>query len=258
MQTGRRGWVLLGLLALPLGLLLALRLPLPLSAQGPAAPKDKDKDRPRPAGAAADTPVVERLLAARREYQETLEALRAHYIATGDIERARWAEEELLQFHRIPKQAYVLDLDVPPPTLQALYNIPEANDLYRRALVYKDKGWGNDYVDNQRRAELLFQQLLTRYPQSDKISDAAYQLGDIYEGRAYRQFKRAAAYFERCFQWNTKTQLDARLRAARIYDRQLNDRAEALRLYREIITHETDPRRLEEANRRVAELGGGR
>ena len=39
---------------------------------------------------------------ARKEYQATLETLRAHYIGTGDIERARWAEEELVQFHRIP------------------------------------------------------------------------------------------------------------------------------------------------------------
>jgi len=36
-------------------------------------------------------------------------------------------------------------------------------------MTYKDKGWGNDYLDNQRRAELLFQQLLSTYPQSDKI-----------------------------------------------------------------------------------------
>ena len=77
-------------------------------------------------------------------------------------------------------------------------------------MKFKDKGWGQDYIDNQHRAELLFQQLLTNYPQSDKISDAAYQLGDIYESKAFRQYERAAAYFERCFQWNPKTHFDAR------------------------------------------------
>ncbi len=66
-----------------------------------------------------DVEIVERLLAARKEYQKTLETLRAHYISTGDIERARWAEEELVQYHRIAKQAFRLELDVPPPTLQA-------------------------------------------------------------------------------------------------------------------------------------------
>jgi hypothetical protein len=199
--------------------------------------------------------MVERLLAARREYQMILEALRQHYIATGDIEHARWAEDELVQYHRIPKHPFVLALDVPPPTLQGNSHIPEANDLYRRALVFKDKGWGTDYLDNERRAELLFQQLLTNYPQSDKISDAAYQLGDIYESKSFRQYDRAAAYFERCFQWNSRTQFDARLRAARLYDRMLNERNRAIEIYKEITQHETDAKRMEEAQRRLTELG---
>jgi tetratricopeptide (TPR) repeat protein len=201
---------------------------------------------------------VERLLAARRDYQTTLEQLRTHYLAVGDVERAHWAEEELRQFHRLNKQAYRLDLDVPPPTLQAAYNIPEANELYRRGMTYKDRGWGNDYLDNQRRAEILFQQILTKYPQSDKIDDAAYQLGDLYESKAFKHYRRAAIYYERCIQWNPNTQFDARLRAARIYDKQLMERAKAIELYRDVITHETEPKWRQEAQSRLAELNGGR
>jgi TolA-binding protein len=203
----------------------------------------------------SDVETVERLLAARKEYQTTLEMLRAHYIATGDIEKARWAEEELLQYHRITKQAFDLKLDAPPPTLTPRFNIPEANELYRRAIAYKDKGWGNDYVDNQRRAELLLQTLLTSYPQSDKIDDAAYQLGDIYESKANKMYARAAVYFERCFEWNPKTHFDARMRAARLYERYLNERNRAIEIYKEITSHETDAARVEEAQRRLTELG---
>jgi hypothetical protein len=215
---------------------------------------------PRTAGPAAaavksDIELVERLLAARRDYQVALERLRAHYIDVQDPERAKWAEDELVQFHRVLKQAYRLELDVPPPTLQATYNVPEANELYRRAMVYKDKSaWGNDYIDNQRRAELLFQQILTLYPQCDKIDDAAYQLGDIYEGKTYRQYRRAATYFERCFQWNSNTQFDARIRAARLYDKYLAERTRAIELYRDVTTHETDPKRIAEAQKRLADL----
>jgi len=201
-----------------------------------------------------DIEMVERLLVARREYQKVLEQLRAHYLSVGDLERGKWAEEELRQYHRIPKQAFRLELDVPPPTLQANTNITEANKLFTRAMGFKDRGWGVDYIDNQRRAELLFQQLLTQYPQSDKISDTAYELGDLYESKAYRQYRRAGQYFERCYQWNPTTHFDARLRAARIYDRQLLERAKAIEIYREITTHETDPRRIEEATKRLAEL----
>jgi hypothetical protein len=203
-----------------------------------------------------DFELVEKVLAARKDYQSSLEQLRLHYIAVGDTERTHWSEDELRQYHRINHQAYILDLDVPPPTLHATQNIPEANELFKRAMVYKDKGWGVDYIDNQRRAEILLQQLLTTYPQSDKIGDAAYQLGDIYESKACQQYRRAAAYFERCFQWHPNTQLDARLRAARLNDKYLNERVKAIEQYREIISHETDAKRLAEAQKRLNDLAG--
>src|SRR5437868_1140066 len=240
----RHGWLWCS------GLVLMVALAPALPAQPPpAAPPVRP-----PAGPPTDVELVERLLAARRDYQTTLEQLRAHYLAVGDVERARWAEDELRQFHRMNKQAYRLELDVPPPTLQAAQNIPEANELYKRAMTYKGKGWGTDFLDNQRRAELLFQQILTNYPQSDKIDDAAYQLGDIYESSAYKQYRRAAQYFERCFQWNTNTQFDARMRAARLYDKHLQERTRVIELYREITTHETDPKRIAEAQKRLTDL----
>jgi tetratricopeptide (TPR) repeat protein len=244
----------------PVGALLLAGLLLGLwasaSAQSPAPAAGRGK---RAAGGkASDFELVEKLLTARREYQNLMEQLRAYYIGTGDLEKARRVEEELVQYHRIPKHPYILGMEVPPPTLQGNINIPEANELYRRAMLFKDKGWGTDYNDNQRRAELLFQQLLTNYPQSDKIGDAAYQLGDIYESKAFRHYDRAAAYFERCYEWNPKTQLDARLRAAHLYDRNLNERNKAIEIYKDITTHETDAKRLEEANRRLSELGAKR
>lgn len=233
----------------PAGAGAKLSTPGAAPAEGARVPPPAGLPRP-----SSDMELVERLLAARRDYQVSLEQLRAHYLGAGDVERARWVEEELRQYHRVPKQAYRLELDVPPPTLQASQNIPEANELYRRAMSFKDKGWGTEYADNQRRAELLLQQLLAKYPQSDKIGDAAYQLADIYESKPYRQYRRAAVYFERSFQWNPNTQLDARIRAARLYDRQLLERSKAVELYREVVSHETDQRRLQEAQKRLAEL----
>jgi TolA-binding protein len=220
----------------------------PLAQQPPAKPSTT-KDN-------GDIELVEKLLVARRDYQRTLELLRAYYLQSGDLEHAKWAEDELREYHRMTHQAFRLDLDVPPPTLQASTNIPEANKLLINAVQYKDKGFGMDYIDNQRRAELLLQQLLTHYPQSDKIGEAAYMLGDLYEGKAYKQYRRAALYFERCFQWNTTTNRDARLRAARIYDKNLPERGRAIELYKEVTTHETDPARQQEAQKRLAVLSG--
>src|SRR5438093_8934869 len=133
-----------------------------LPAQSPKSGGSRDN---------SDIELVEKLLVARRDYQRTLELLRAHYIQVGDWEHAKWAEDELREYHRMNHQAYRLDLDVPPPTLQASVNIPEANKLVMQAKQYKDKGMGGDYIDNQRRTELLLQKLLTTYPQRDKIGE---------------------------------------------------------------------------------------
>lgn len=204
---------------------------------------------------ARDLELVEKVIESRRAYASSLKALVDHYRAVGDSRRAQMAEEELRGFHRSPHPVYRLELDVPSPKLQPIHNQKEANDLYRWAMSYKDKGIGPDYSDNQHRAEILLQELLSKYPQSNKIPDAAYMLGDLYEGRAFRQYERAAAYFERCFQWDPATKYDARLRAARIYDRDLRDRTKAIELYRAALESETIPARRQEAQRRLSDLG---
>jgi TolA-binding protein len=210
---------------------------------------------PPAAGKAGDLELVQKLLNARKEYQKTLEQLYVHYHNVNDKERERWAKEELVNFHRIPKHAFILDLDVPPPNLNGNQHVAEANKLFTWALQYKDKGMGTDYIDNQRRAELLFQEILAKYPNSDKISDVAFMLGDIYESRPYRMYYRAVEYYHRCYQWNSKTTHEARLRAARIYDKQLNNRTKALEMYKEVKQYDViDQRRIQEADRRIAEL----
>jgi TolA-binding protein len=233
----------LAVLMVLFGLVLAASVPY---AQGP------------PAGAknAGDLELVQKVLTLRRDYQKTLEQLHAHYHQTQDKERARWVEEELKHFHRGPKHAFILELAVPPPNLNGHKNITEANKLFTWAMQFKDKGWGVEYTDNQRRAELVFQEILTKYPESDKISDVAFMLGDIYESKAYKQPYLAVEYYQRCYQWNSKTTHEARIRAARIFDKNLHNRTKAIELYKEVTTHETDPRRIQEAQKRIAELSG--
>jgi hypothetical protein len=210
---------------------------------------------PAPAKTASnDGEFVERIIAARKEYQKALVAVYEHYRTTGDRERAKWAEEEIRAFHLMPKPSYRLDiLDVPPPNLEAKVNVKEANDLYKIAMEYKGKGYGTEYVLNQKRCEIVLQEILQKYPNCDKIADVAYTLGDLYEGRAFREYDRAAAYFERSYQWRKGSITDARLRAARLYDRQ-NERSKAVELYRDVIAHDTDKERIREAERRLAEL----
>jgi TolA-binding protein len=224
-------------------------------AGGGVALYSADPIKPAPERPADDKQLVEKVLTARKEYQKGLVALYEHYINIGDRERAKWVEEELKAFHLMSKPSYRLDIqDVPPATLEAKANIKDANDLFMMAKQYKDKGYGTDYLLNQRRAEILFQEVLQKYPTSDKIADVAYELGDLYECKAFKQYHRAAAYFERACQWRKGTRTDARLRAARLYDKQLNERTKAIEMYRDVMQHDTEPERVREAERRLAEL----
>ena len=233
--------------------LCGVMLPVAFAAD-PPAPTPKPNTRP-PAGP-NDAELVERLVAARKEYLQSLISLYEQYAKSGDRERAKWAEDELKAFHLTFKPSYRLDiLDVPSANLEAKVNVKDANDLFKQAMEYKNRGFGTDYVLNQRRSELLLQEILQKYPNSDKIADVAYELGDIYEGKAFRQLDRAAAYFERSYQWRKGSRTDARLRAARLYEK-LNERQKAIDLYRDEIAHDTDMNRIREAERRLAELTG--
>ncbi|VTU01535.1 hypothetical protein : Uncharacterized protein OS=planctomycete KSU-1 GN=KSU1_D0729 PE=4 SV=1 [Gemmataceae bacterium] len=236
-----------------------------IAAQSPSTPlSEGKKGAPPPESSslppgASDVELVERVITARREYESALKALHEHYVKHGDKLRNQWTEQELMGHHMLFKPSYNLDVkDVPPPSLEARVNVREANDLFRTAMEYKGKGLGSDYVLNQRRAEILFREILEKYPNSDKIGDVAYQLGDLYEGRAYKQYDRAAKYFERSYQWVRGSRTDARIRAATLYDRQLNERAKAIEIYRDVLAHDTDAERMKQAERRLAELTGQR
>ena len=184
------------------------------AADSPGTAADK-KAGALPPAAASDIELVERVIAARKEYELSLRKLREHYEKHSDKLRTGWTEQELMAFHMMFKPSYNLDVqDVPPPNLEAKVNVREANELYRTAMEYKGKGLGSEYTLNMRRAEILLREILEKYPNSDKIADVAYQLAEIYESRAYKQYDRAARYYERSFQWVKGARTDARMRAA--------------------------------------------
>jgi len=227
-------------------------------ALGQSGPNSKGNKGSTPP-AASDVEMVERVIAARKEYDGSLKRLREHYLKAGDKLHLQWIEQELLNVHLVYKPSYNLDIqDVPPPTLEAKLNVKEANELFALAKKYKDKGLGNDYTLNQRRAEVLLREVLEKYPNCDKIADAAFDLGDIYESRACKQYDRSARYYERASQWMKGGRSDARMRAALIYDRQLNERGKAIELYRQVTEHDTNPDHLRTAERRLGELTANR
>src|SRR5947207_3011543 len=103
-----------------------------------AADSPEKKAKPASSGGGSDVEVVERVIAARKEYEHGLRALRDHYEKAGDKQRLQWTEQELMGFHLLFKPSYNLDVkDVPPPGLEAKVNVREANELFKQAMEFK-------------------------------------------------------------------------------------------------------------------------
>jgi hypothetical protein len=186
----------------------------------------------------------------RKKYQESLERLRSYYSQISHEENTIWVEKELTGYHLNLKSPYILDMDLPATTLKPSKNDTKANRMFREALDWLNRP-GLDREENTKRAEILLQRILHENKDSDKIDEACYYLGEIYSSRYFQMYRRAVAYYERVFLYEPDTNLDARLRAANIYERNLGNSQQAVALYQQILTREIDPDQTREARRRL-------
>jgi hypothetical protein len=62
-------------------------------------------------------------------------------------------------------------------------------------------------------------------------STTAFRIGEVLSGVDFREYTRAARWFERCFRWNPKTELPATYRAAELYETKTVDYDRAAQLY---------------------------
>ena len=202
--------------------------------------------------------LVEKMASDRQAYQRSLQALIQYYNASGNHEKIAWATEELTALNRIPQYQYIIEAQVMPATLKATESIAAADQLYAEAEKL-NRDAGAIPVRQLKDEEMLraalrkYGELISRYPTSDKIDDAAYKMARIHEG--FGAYSIALAFYERAYQWDPATPYPARFRAADILDRRLHRRAEALQVYQEAIVKEaryTDLRAM--AERRVQEL----
>jgi tetratricopeptide (TPR) repeat protein len=194
--------------------------------------------------------------AARDQYQRSLERLHGYYIRAKNDDLRYWVEQELTQFHMMVKDPYIMELDLPPKDLRPTQHIPEANKILADARAQLDRPTLTEVDKNQHRAELLLRRLIRDYPQSDKVDDACFYLGEIYSSKHFEQYRRAVAFYERCFLYDPSTTYPARLKAGLVYERNLADREHAKQLYQEVLQRQTDPAQTREARRRLDRLLG--
>ncbi len=188
---------------------------------------------------ARETDFVEQIAVSRQAYQQGLELLVKYYTRTGNNMKFKWAKEELAALDSIPQYKYIVMAETAGANLRASTSIPEADDLYMDALeLEKDAGvliFGKNN-DTLRLALDKYDRLIRNYPTSDKIDDAAYKAGVIYE--YFQDYSIALLYYERAYQWDPDMTHPAKFRSARILDKRLHRNAEALELYRQAIKTE--------------------
>jgi TolA-binding protein len=136
---------------------------------------------------------------------------------------------------------------------------PNADSLYAEAFhlekqagpVVKDKDLLKMALDK-------YNELISKYPKSDKIDDAAFRMAGIYE--YLKDYDKAVINYQRTYQWNAQTPTVARFKAAYILDNQLGRRAEALPIYQEALSKITKSNEhklwVEYTEQRVKELTG--
>jgi TolA-binding protein len=202
--------------------------------------------------------LAEQVAMTRQEYQQTLQMLVNFYTRSGDSQSLDKARRELDAFMKSPKPVYILQ-SMPDQNLVAQNAISEADALYRDAeaiynnavklVVWKQKGELNLAAEK-------FKQVIQNYPSSDKIDDAAFLLGVIYEN--FKDYQTALTYYQRTYQWDKQNPNPARFKAADILDKYLHNKDKALELYQAAITTEgtRHPAWKEHALERIEVLSG--
>ena len=205
---------------------------------------------------AAEADLVEDLAAKRNEYRRSLARLHEFYHSTGNVNNRRWAENEMEALDSVPHYRYLQPGQVASPNLVAVSSDAQANALFKEAekLYMEARGLLIIVDENKLRGALSrYNRIISEFPTSNKIDDAAYQAGRIYE--YFKDWQIAADYYQRCFQWNEVTNRPARFRAAYITDQRLRMRKEALPLYQMAVDKESNfTANTEFARRRILEL----
>jgi len=188
---------------------------------------------------AGEVDFAEHVVLNRQAYRKGLELLVQYYTKTGNNMKLTWAKKELEALDTIPQYNYIVEASLAGPGLRASTRIPEAGDLYWAALQLEKKARGLVIIVDENLLRLAldkYNQLIRKHPSSDKIDDAAYKAGRIYEH--FQDYTLAALYYQRAYQWENETIYPARFRAAFILDKRLHRRAEALELYQQAIKKE--------------------
>lgn len=189
---------------------------------------------------AGEIDIVEDVAASRQAYREGLEMLVRYYTKTGNNHKLDWAKRELHDLNVMHQYNYIVPV-VASKDFRATAMIPDADLLYEDARLQKEGAeplGATVFVDKNayRMALRKFEDVIVKYPTSDKIDDSAYMSGEISE--YFKDYSIALDYYQRAYTWDPDTPHPARFKAARILDKYMHRNAEALELYKKAVETE--------------------
>lgn len=200
--------------------------------------------------------LVEKMAMHRAQYRQYLEKVRDYYSSVGYSTRAAWAERELKQLDQVVQYKYLMPAEVAGSGLRARDSVAAADELFDAGMKYYRDGSGLfGFSDSAKLRQSLnkFNELIRDYPTSDKIDDASYRAAEIYE--YFGDYEVAAVYYQRTFQWDPLTPYPARFKAARVLDKNLLMKPEALELYKLAVEEESRYKEnTEKAQKRIQDL----
>ena len=190
---------------------------------------------------------------------QQLVLLEEFYDRQGNQLKATWAQQEITAMKTQPRRAFLVAAEIAGPNLRATTAIVEADLLYDEAMELSSRGRGKigKFLMDTKKLYLAvekFNELITNYPQSDKIDDSAFQAGQIYD-QCLGDYTTALLYYQRVWQWDVQTPWPVRFAVARIYDDQLKDRVKALQYYEMAISLESAyPENIEYSQGRIDDI----
>ena len=185
---------------------------------------------------AEEIDLVEQMASHREAYRQGLASLRDYYKKTGNNMKYLWADRELEDLNSRTQYNYLIEANMAGPDIKATKSIPAANKLFAEGKALEDEATTLGVIKNSDGLRLAldkYNELIRRYPGSDKMDDAAFGAAQIYNH--FKDFSIALLYYQRTYQWNPKTQYPAKFKAAYLLDRYMHRRSEALALYEQVM-----------------------
>ncbi len=180
---------------------------------------------------ASEIQLVEQMVTYRNNYLRELENLGSFYDQQGNQLKAMWVKQEQAALATINMRPYLVVAEIAGADLRATDSIAQADDLYNEAkvLIASARGVFTDRKKLQL-ARTKLDTLLSTYPSSDKVDDAAWEIAQICD-RDMGEYHEAMYYYQRVWQWNPENQYDARFAVARIYDERFRNYPRACEFY---------------------------